>query len=203
MKFFFLKFQEKSNSLSLISKINILNKLFLDIIIFILLLIFIIRLIFIIIKHPLAIGFILLIQTFLICLFTGIYIKTFWFSYTLFLIFIGGILILFIYVTSLSSNEIFSISFKLIFFSLFIIIFIIIIILFIDKFFTENFIFNNEITSLLIKTSILNEDILNLNKIYNFPTNTITLILINYLFLTLLITVKITKKNYGPLRPIN
>lgn len=53
------------------------------------------------------------------------------------------------------------------------------------------------------KSIFVIEDILSLNKIYNFPTNLITLLLINYLFLTLLITVKITKKNYGPLRPIN
>lgn len=66
----------------------------------------------------------------------------------------------------------------------------------------ENFILNNEINS-LIQFSFINEDIISLNKIYNFPTNIITILLINYLFLTLLITVKITKKNYGPLRPIN
>jgi len=64
------------------------------------------------IKHPLAMGLILLIQTIFICLLRGLLIKSFWFSYILFLIFIGGILVLFIYVTSLASNEIFSFSIK-------------------------------------------------------------------------------------------
>lgn len=154
------------------------------------------------IKHPLAIGLILLIQTLLTSLLTGIYVKTFWFSYVLFLIFIGGILVLFIYVTSLSSNEIFSISFKLLFITIIIIIIFINFSFFIDKSLIETFINNNEINTFFIN-SLMPENSIELNKIYNFPTNLITLLLINYLFLTLLVTVKITKKNYGPLRPIN
>lgn len=188
--------------MSLTPKVNILNKLFLDIII-IIFLCFITSFIFIQIKHPLAIGLILLIQTFLTCLITGIYAKTFWFSYILFLIFIGGILVLFIYVTSLSSNEIFSISFKLSFISIIIIFLFIIISYFFDNSIIENFIKNNDRIQLFNQNNLFYENFLSLNKIYNFPTNLITLLLINYLFLTLLVTVKITKKNYGPLRPIN
>ena len=147
-------------------------------------------------------GLILLIQTYLISITIGIFTQTFWFSYILFLIFIGGILVLFIYVTSLSSNEIFSFSIKLrILFCFYFIISCILYYLF-DKTYIETFILNNEINS-LIKFSFIYEDLISLNKIYNFPTNIITILLINYLFLTLLITVKITKKNYGPLRPIN
>nr|AWB99873.1 NADH dehydrogenase subunit 6 [Anopheles rondoni] len=154
-------------------------------------------------KHPLSMGLMLLIQTFLTCLITSIYVKTFWFSYVLFLIFLGGMLILFIYVTSLSSNEMFSMSFKLtmislIIFSIFTILFFII-----DKSLIEQFITNMEMEKLSNMNNLINENILSLNKMYNFPTNLITLLLINYLFLTLLVTVKITKKFYGPLRPMN
>nr|AWB98664.1 NADH dehydrogenase subunit 6 [Anopheles triannulatus] len=154
-------------------------------------------------KHPLSMGLMLLIQTFLTCLITSIYVKTFWFSYILFLIFLGGMLILFIYVTSLSSNEMFSMSFSLtmislIIFSIFTILFFII-----DKSLIEQFITNMEMEKLSNINNLINENILSLNKMYNFPTNLITLLLINYLFLTLLVTVKITKKFYGPLRPMN
>nr|YP_009487716.1 NADH dehydrogenase subunit 6 [Anopheles striatus]AWB98495.1 NADH dehydrogenase subunit 6 [Anopheles striatus]AWB98651.1 NADH dehydrogenase subunit 6 [Anopheles striatus] len=154
-------------------------------------------------KHPLSMGLMLLIQTFLTCLITSIYVKTFWFSYVLFLIFLGGMLILFIYVTSLSSNEMFSMSFSLTMISL--IIFFIFTILFfiIDKSLIEQFITNMEMEKLSNMNNLINENILSLNKMYNFPTNLITLLLINYLFLTLLVTVKITKKFYGPLRPMN
>nr|AWB98053.1 NADH dehydrogenase subunit 6 [Anopheles albitarsis]AWB98209.1 NADH dehydrogenase subunit 6 [Anopheles albitarsis]AWB98300.1 NADH dehydrogenase subunit 6 [Anopheles albitarsis]AWB98313.1 NADH dehydrogenase subunit 6 [Anopheles albitarsis]AWB98742.1 NADH dehydrogenase subunit 6 [Anopheles albitarsis] len=154
-------------------------------------------------KHPLSMGLMLLIQTFLTCLITSIYVKTFWFSYVLFLIFLGGMLILFIYVTSLSSNEMFSMSFSLTMVSLIIFSIFSILFFFIDKSLIEQFITNMEMEKLSNMNNLINENILSLNKMYNFPTNLITLLLINYLFLTLLVTVKITKKFYGPLRPMN
>nr|AKN78894.1 NADH dehydrogenase subunit 6 [Ochlerotatus vigilax] len=169
---------------------------------FILLTSFITSFIFMQMKHPLAMGLMLLIQTFLTSLLTGMYVKTFWFSYVLFLIFMGGMLVLFIYVTSLSSNEMFSMSFKLSFMVLIMMTIFMIFSFFMDKSIIENFINNNEMKSLFLN-SLLPEDSISLNKMYNFPTNLITLLLINYLFLTLLVTVKITKKNYGPLRPMN
>nr|YP_009502701.1 NADH dehydrogenase subunit 6 [Culex gelidus]ARB02572.1 NADH dehydrogenase subunit 6 [Culex gelidus] len=164
---------------------------------------FITSFIFMQMKHPLAMGLMLLIQTFLTCLMTGIYSKTFWFSYVLFLIFMGGMLVLFIYVTSLSSNEMFSMSFKLTFISIMMIFLFILISYFFDNSLMENFIKNNDSIQLFNKNNLFYENFLSLNKMYNFPTNLITLLLINYLFLTLLVTVKITKKNYGPLRPMN
>nr|AWB99093.1 NADH dehydrogenase subunit 6 [Anopheles darlingi] len=154
-------------------------------------------------KHPLSMGLMLLIQTFLTCLITSIYVKTFWFSYVLFLIFLGGMLILFIYVTSLSSNEMFSMSFSLSMISLMIFSFFTIIFFIMDKSLIEQFIMNMEMEQLSNMNNLINENILSLNKMYNFPTNLINLLLINYLFLTLLVTVKITKKFYGPLRPMN
>nr|AVM85453.1 NADH dehydrogenase subunit 6 [Anopheles gambiae] len=154
-------------------------------------------------KHPLSMGLMLLIQTFLTCLITGIYVKSFWFSYVLFLIFLGGMLILFIYVTSLSSNEMFTMSFKLTMFSLVLFSLSMVIFSILDKTLIEQFIINMEMEKFSMTNNLINENILSLNKMYNFPTNLITLLLINYLFLTLLVTVKITKKFYGPLRPMN
>lgn len=49
--------------------------------------------------------------------------------------------------------------------------------------------------------SFINEDSISLNKLYNFPTNILTILLINYLFLTLIAVVKITNIFEGPLRP--
>nr|AWB98807.1 NADH dehydrogenase subunit 6 [Anopheles argyritarsis] len=154
-------------------------------------------------KHPLSMGLMLLIQTFLTCLITSIYVKTFWFSYVLFLIFLGGMLILFIYVTSLSSNEMFSMSFSLTMMGLMIFTIFTLLFLIMDKSLIDQFITNMEMEKLSNINNLINENILSLNKMYNFPTNLITLLLINYLFLTLLVTVKITKKFYGPLRPMS
>lgn len=150
-----------------------------------------------------AIGLTLLIQTILICLRTGLITKTFWFSYILFLIFLGGILVLFIYVTSLASNEIFNLSIKLTLFSFTILRFFIILSLIVDKTYLTSFFLNNEIERITNLYTYFSENSLSLNKLYNFPTNFVTILLINYLLITLIVIVKITKLFKGPLRIIN
>ncbi|YP_194921.1 NADH dehydrogenase subunit 6 (mitochondrion) [Aedes albopictus] len=169
----------------------------------IMLIVFIISFIFMQMKHLLAMGLMLLIQTFFTCLLTGMLMKTFWFSYVLFLFFNSGMLVLFIYVTSLSSNELLTLSLKISIYYAFHNLMFLKFYLFFDKLIIEPFINNNEMIKLSLMNNFLTEDTISLNKMYNFPTNLITLLLINYLFLTLLVTVKITKKNYGPLRPMN
>jgi len=163
------------------------------------------RFIFLTIKHPLSIGLALITQTLFLSLLTGIYTPIFWFSYSLFLIFIGGILILFIYITSLASNEtfIFSLNFKLSKF-FFLLITIIIIFVYLTDFkslFIINKTLNSETFNLIFIKTLIEQNNLILNKIYNFPINIITIILVNYLFLTLIATVKITNIFKGPLRP--
>lgn len=148
-------------------------------------------------------GLVLLLQTLFICLITGLFTKTFWFSYILFLIFLGGILVLFIYVTALASNEIFSLSLKITIYSVILFISLIILFTLIDKNSISLFFSNLEIIPLNNEQNYFNENSLLLNKLYNYPTNLITLLLINYLLITLIAVVKITKLFYGPLRTIN
>nr|AFV08620.1 NADH dehydrogenase subunit 6 [Pollenia rudis]QLY89765.1 NADH dehydrogenase subunit 6 [Pollenia angustigena] len=162
---------------------------------------FIFNIIFMNMKHPLAMGLILLIQTTLICLTSGLMTKSFWFSYILFLTFMGGMLVLFIYVTSLASNEMFTFSMKLLIISLMIFFIMIISLLFIDKNIFMNY-QNSEIKSIFNENSYILENSLSLNKLYNYPTNMLTILLMNYLLITLIAVVKITKLFKGPLRPM-
>nr|YP_009919023.1 NADH dehydrogenase subunit 6 [Norellisoma spinimanum]QMP96616.1 NADH dehydrogenase subunit 6 [Norellisoma spinimanum] len=152
-------------------------------------------------KHPLAMGLTLLIQTTLVCLLSGLMTKSFWFSYILFLVFLGGMLVLFIYVTSLASNEMFSFSIKLLFISLFIFFTMMIMLFFINKNNLMNY-SNMEIKSISNMNSFLMENSLSLNKLYNYPTNMLTILLMNYLLITLIAVVKITNLFKGPLRPM-
>nr|QOV03332.1 NADH dehydrogenase subunit 6 [Simulium equinum] len=159
--------------------------------------------IFIFMSHPLAMGFMLLTQTLLISIVTGLISKTFWFSYILFIVFLGGMLVLFIYVTSLASNEMFMLSMKttqMMLISLFISILMIIIT---DNFNISSFLPLLDMTNFPDSNSFIKENSINLNKLYNYPTNFLTIILINYLFLTLIAVVKVTNIFYGPLRPRN
>nr|YP_010865887.1 NADH dehydrogenase subunit 6 [Panorpa dispergens]WGT92093.1 NADH dehydrogenase subunit 6 [Panorpa dispergens] len=155
-------------------------------------------------NHPLAMGLVLLIQTLLICLITGLITKTFWFSYILFLVFLGGMLILFIYMTSLASNEMFNFSSKLTFLTIFIMMISMMMFFIIDQnLWIFNFLNFDMENMTNISFSNINETSLNLTKLYNFPTSFITIMLINYLFLTLIVVVKITNIFYGPLRQKN
>jgi len=157
--------------------------------------------VFLQLSHPLSIMLILLIQTFLICLITGSINENFWFSYIIFLVFLGGILVIFIYITSLASNEIFNFYIKIAIITITIFIFTLIIYNFLnlDLFINFN---NNETVNNLYNIST-KETSKSIYKLYNFTTNIITIILINYLFLTLIVRVKITCFDYGPLRNLN
>lgn len=110
-------------------------------------------------------------------------------------------LVLFIYVTSLASNEIFSFSIKIFILSSLILFLSLISIFLMDNRIIANFLRNNEIYSIIDIKSFINENTVSLNKLYNFPTNILTILLINYLFLTLIAVVKITNIYEGPLRP--
>ncbi|WPN85967.1 NADH dehydrogenase subunit 6 (mitochondrion) [Culicoides brevitarsis] len=149
--------------------------------------------------HPMAMGLILLMQTMLTCLFTGILSKTFWFSYILFLIFIGGLLILFIYMSSLNSNEKF--NFSSMFFLKMFILFMMMSFLFMmfNKLFIELF-FNHEMMNFFSNINLMKENFLINSKMYELPNNFLMIFLINYLLFNLVIVVKITNFFYGPLR---
>nr|YP_009973820.1 NADH dehydrogenase subunit 6 [Melanostoma orientale]QNH93628.1 NADH dehydrogenase subunit 6 [Melanostoma orientale] len=151
-------------------------------------------------NHPLSMGLMLLIQTLMICSITGLMTKTFWFSYILFLIFVGGMLVLFIYVTSLASNEMFTLSMKMIMMILLIFMLMMMMNFFMDKMTMMFNSLNIEMMSIINNNSYIKENILSLNKLYNYPTNMITILMINYLLITLIATVKITKLFYGPMR---
>nr|QEL51241.1 NADH dehydrogenase subunit 6 [Pterostichus oblongopunctatus] len=166
-----------------------------------LLLSFSMTIIFMFLKHPLSMGLILLIQTLLISMISGLFSYSCWFSYILFLVMVGGMLVLFIYMTSLASNEMFNFSMKMSMFIILSMLMILSMLLFID-YLMLNPLFKNSNMLEMINNMLMmkNENLLSLNMIYNKPNNIITLMLVNYLFLTLIAVVKITDINYGPLR---
>nr|QHD46558.1 NADH dehydrogenase subunit 6 [Geron pallipilosus] len=153
-------------------------------------------------KHPLAMGLTLLIQTIIMTLISGLINKTYWFSYILFLVFVGGMLVLFIYVTSLASNEMFAMPSKNLLIICTTITFTFIMMLLIDQGMIFSFIENNEMKSITYNQSYNLENQLDLNKLYSNPTNLITTMLILYLLISLIAIVKITNLFYGPLRPM-
>nr|YP_008379290.1 NADH dehydrogenase subunit 6 [Nautilocaris saintlaurentae]AGS12715.1 NADH dehydrogenase subunit 6 [Nautilocaris saintlaurentae] len=147
--------------------------------------------------HPLAMGLTLLFQTVVICITSGLATKSMWFSYILFLIFLGAMLVLFIYVASLASNEAFTLSLTLISISL-LTIFLGSLFWLLDPLLLS---LKTSIESSFIETSqFLFSTQSILSTIYNPTSANLTLFIILYLLLTLIVVVKITSTFFGPLR---
>jgi NADH-ubiquinone oxidoreductase chain 6 len=130
---------------------------------------------------------------------TGLTAPSFWFSYILFLVFLGGILVLFIYVASLASNEIFRFSTKLFFIITSLLGLITITVLLLDpsNIPTINHLYEN--SSWPVINDILNIFIF---KIYGVTNYLLTLLAVIYLLLALIIVANIVSVQEGPLRPL-
>nr|YP_009434109.1 NADH dehydrogenase subunit 6 [Epicauta gorhami]APB02749.1 NADH dehydrogenase subunit 6 [Epicauta gorhami] len=150
---------------------------------------------FMFLSHPLSLGLTLIIQTSIISMMTGKMCFNFWFSYILFLIMIGGMLILFIYMTSVASNEKFSFSANLSFLMLMII-----------SLLTTSSLLYMDLDPMINNDMInFNKNLLNISMIkYTYaPMNIVLTFMIIYLFITLIAVVKIVNTKFGPLRSKN
>ncbi|YP_009271151.1 NADH dehydrogenase subunit 6 (mitochondrion) [Sitophilus oryzae] len=147
---------------------------------------------FIFLSHPLSMGLMIFLQTLCISFMTGFMYKNFWFSYILFLIMIGGMLVLFIYMTSIASNEKFKISnFLLLLF----IMMILILMLPINEF-MSNILNKNYSTFIQFNFSTMNF----MNKYLTYPNILLMSLLVIYLLITLIMVTKISNFKLGPFR---
>nr|ALO76420.1 NADH deshydrogenase subunit 6 [Temnoscheila virescens] len=149
-------------------------------------------------KHPLSMGAILLIQTILVALIVGTLSVNFWFSYILTLIMIGGMLILFIYMTSIASNEKFKFNPLLTIYTM--TVFSISLMTVIIDQYLANAKLNNPMVE---EMNTISEFQMMMSKYINWPNNIMLYMTISYLFITLIAVVKITNIKQGPLRQTN
>nr|WAR69104.1 NADH dehydrogenase subunit 6 [Papilio helenus] len=156
-------------------------------------------------NHPLSMGLMILMQTLIICLLSGMLINSYWFSYILFLVFLGGLLVLFIYVSSVASNEMFNMNYFMK--NTMFLLFLMSLILSLQYMYNLNwlnFSINYEMKNLTnFFIFFNNENKINLTKLYNKQTYFLMMMLIIYLFITLVAIVKITNIFFGPLRSTN
>jgi NADH-ubiquinone oxidoreductase chain 6 len=149
-------------------------------------------------KHPLSVGLLLLVQTTIIALCAGSIRHSFWISYIIFLIFLGAILVLFIYVASLASNEKFDFKINIFFFIL-----ITWVAIFFTRYFANWFIISSHLKiqgSIVTNLNLENFNQLATSSLYEIPRAQFTLFVISYLLLTLIIIVKIINIKKLPLR---
>nr|YP_009327149.1 NADH dehydrogenase subunit 6 [Orthetrum glaucum]ANX09973.1 NADH dehydrogenase subunit 6 [Orthetrum glaucum] len=145
--------------------------------------------------HPMNMGITLLLQTIMMTILMGLMSYSSWFSYILFLVFLGGMLVLFIYMTSIASNEMFKKSMYLPALIMFMIIMTLLFTMLMDPFMST-------ISMTDLMTNSNNSNMI-MSPLYNNPISVVTVFMVLYLFLTLIVIVSLTKFNKGPLRPMN
>nr|WEV93772.1 NADH dehydrogenase subunit 6 [Dociostaurus tartarus] len=157
---------------------------------------------FIKLNHPMSMMMFIIMQTFLVGLMTGTMMESFWLSYILFLTFLGGMLVLFIYITSIASNELFKPKSVTIMFTMIGTIIVTVILIIMDKTMFMDMIKNTE--TMNIDNSLNYQEMTSsLDKLYNKPTFIVTMTMMVYLFLALVAVVKITNINQGPIRKMS
>nr|WEP24859.1 NADH dehydrogenase subunit 6 [Idiocerus sp.] len=144
-----------------------------------------------IMKTPMSMGMILMFQTIMMTLLMNKMMVTSWLTMITFLMMIGGLLILFIYMSSLASNEKFKINMK--------VLIIMMLMMIISEELTQDMQIN-EVQDIMNTMSV---EQLSLNKLYNKKSLMITLIMVLYLLLTMIAVTKLVKHYEGPLRSKN
>nr|YP_009422180.1 NADH dehydrogenase subunit 6 [Reduvius tenebrosus]AGO28021.1 NADH dehydrogenase subunit 6 [Reduvius tenebrosus] len=157
----------------------------------------IVSMVFPMLNHPLSMGLMLIIQTLLVAMITGMMINMFWFSYILIMTMLSGALVLFIYMASVASNEKFysSISSST--------IIIPIMLMSLTTLFLVDQMGSSKIWSTSKKSMVMNDQMMNLAKLFNMHNMFITLFMINYLLFTMICVSYIVNVYEGPLRTKN
>nr|YP_011010196.1 NADH dehydrogenase subunit 6 [Halobates micans]WPW46720.1 NADH dehydrogenase subunit 6 [Halobates micans] len=145
-----------------------------------------------VLKHPLSMGFNLILITFLSSIMMSIWMKYTWYSYILVLVMLGGMLVLFMYMASIASNEIMKFSFKTLIMM---------------------------IISMIISMALLKEEVMSygstiiqtmdgqqnmsMMKLFNTQSSIITIMMALYLLMTMIYVIFITNTFEGPMRKKN
>nr|ADA69778.1 NADH dehydrogenase subunit 6 [Glyptonotus cf. antarcticus FK-2009] len=138
---------------------------------------------------------VLILQTLLVCVYLGLVKSTLWFSYILFLVVLGGMLVILIYTSSLVSEEILeSVPFAYMGITLFILS-------------GANYLFwliggNTMGVDLLLSENKI-ENLEAVSSIFSLENLFIYSLVVGYLLLALICAMNLVKSKYGPLRMLN
>nr|YP_010936687.1 NADH dehydrogenase subunit 6 [Nesidiocoris poppiusi]WKW91657.1 NADH dehydrogenase subunit 6 [Nesidiocoris poppiusi] len=157
--------------------------------------IFMMNILFLIMKHPMSMGLILIMQTLMIALHVGCMMKTFWVAYIMVIIILSGMLVLFIYMASVASNEKFSNNSKLMITSSMLFMFLVIMEYVLD---TQIMMKKNSGSTFMMyyKTS----DIQFLQKMFTSEYMYITIMMMLYLFFTMIMVNYMVNKHEGTMK---
>nr|YP_010478309.1 NADH dehydrogenase subunit 6 [Nesophrosyne sp. 17 GMB-2012]UVI59753.1 NADH dehydrogenase subunit 6 [Nesophrosyne sp. 17 GMB-2012] len=138
-------------------------------------------------KTPMSMGIMLLLLTSTSVILLTQVLTTAWIPMIMFLMLVGGLLILFMYMSSIASNEKFTMNIYLL------ILPMVIIMLPLETMSTEVLVNETMVTTML-------NDNMSMIKIYNKKTFIITIFMFMYLLMSMIVITKIIKIFKGPLR---
>nr|AXI98543.1 NADH dehydrogenase subunit 6 [Metacrangonyx dhofarensis] len=148
--------------------------------------------IFLYLSHPLFLSLVIGCQAIVVSLFIYMYSGISWFSYVMFMAFLSGMMIVLLYVSSLSPNNVVSYyiwNSKFFFFPLFIVFFCFWFFK-VDSFSLNSFLSHTNLSATVYLSS----------KIYSLHMYVFTVLMICYLLLLLVLVVKNSMFAEGPLR---
>nr|AWV83793.1 NADH dehydrogenase subunit 6 [Okanagana rimosa] len=154
---------------------------------------FLFTILFMFTKHPLSMGSILLMQTILSSMICGLNLNSYMFSYILYLIFVGGMLILFMYMASVASNEKFYLSN---------VSFIMYLMTFMFFILYKSFLYLESNSFYKIINYFDQNSNYLINKLYIMPSSMLTLMMVFYLLFTMIVVSNIIGMKFMPLRSI-
>nr|YP_011036716.1 NADH dehydrogenase subunit 6 [Xestocephalus iguchii]WRK21320.1 NADH dehydrogenase subunit 6 [Xestocephalus iguchii] len=140
------------------------------------------------IKSPMSMGMLLIIQTMIMTMIMNKTCTSSWFALMTFLMMIGGMMIIIMYMTSITSNEKFKMNI------------VITTTMIIMMLISEELMMELQINENQEMIYMMNMEKTSMIKMYNNKSMSLTLIMIMYLLLTMISISKIIKHNKGPLR---
>nr|YP_010736907.1 NADH dehydrogenase subunit 6 [Pediopsoides anchorides]WEP24781.1 NADH dehydrogenase subunit 6 [Pediopsoides anchorides] len=141
-----------------------------------------------IMKTPLSMGTTLIMQTIMATMLMNKMMLTAWFPMVTFLMMIGGMMVLFMYMSSIAANEKFKMNLNM---TIMLILMIII---------TEEFLMENQINEKQKMMYMEIQETYSMLKLYNKKSMMITMFLVMFLLLTMVSVSKIVLHHKGPLR---
>nr|AHA52522.1 NADH dehydrogenase subunit 6 [Eumacrocentrus sp. QL-2013] len=151
--------------------------------------------------HPLILSLLLTLYTIILVMKLNYLNNLYWYSYILYLIMVGGILILFMYLTSISNNELLYLNKKYYMNFMIKMMLILFIYLMMIKYMKSlNFLMLNYHQDILNIMKINKEFMLDYKNLYMKINMDIMIYMILYLFFIMVISVLICMKNFMPLR---
>nr|AXI98646.1 NADH dehydrogenase subunit 6 [Pseudoniphargus morenoi] len=152
----------------------------------------ILSMMFLLESSPLFLSVIIIIQTGTLALIISLFSMTSWFSFMLLMIYLSGMMVVFVYISSMASNEMFRLNSKFLLVSLFLAAFTVV-----------------NLTSYMLPPSdsvnfldinLMQISVIKTMKMFSKSLFTMTILLIVYLLLAMIMVVKNSSFSEGPMR---